>query len=100
MAKKFNFTKADIDSLPIPEHGKRDTYQDTKASGLQLRVSHTGVKTFSVFKRIKCGEPERITLGRYPDMTIDQARRKTMEINLSISDGNNPAEVKRNAKAG
>lgn len=99
MAKKFNFTKADIDSLPIPEPGIRDAYQDTKANGLQLRVSHTGVKTFSVFKRIKCGEPERITLGRYPDMTIDQARRKTMEINLSISDGNNPAEVKRGAKA-
>lgn len=99
MDKKFNFTKADIDSLPIPEHGKRDTYQDTKANGLQLRVSHTGVKTFSVFRRIKCGEPERITLGRYPDMTIDQARRKTMEINLAISDGNNPAEVKRSAKA-
>lgn len=99
MAKKFNFTKADIDSLPIPAPGKRDTYQDTKANGLQLRVSHTGVKTFSVFKRIKCGEPERITLGRYPGMSIDQARRKTMEINLSISEGNNPAEVKRSAKA-
>lgn len=99
MAKKFNFTKADIDSLPIPDTGKRDTYQDTKANGLQLRVSHTGIKTFSVFKRIKCGDPERITLGRYPDMTIDQARRRTMEINLAISEGRNPAEVKRGEKS-
>ena len=31
-------------------------------------------------------------------MTIDQARRKTMEINLAISEGSNPAEVKRAAR--
>ena len=72
MSNKFNFTKAEIDSLSIPDAGKRDTYHDTKTKGLQLRVTHTGVKTFSVFKRTKCGKPERITLGRYPDMTIDE----------------------------
>ena len=99
MAEKFNFTKAEIDSLPLPMNGKRDTYQDTKVSGLHLRISSTGIKTFSVFKRIKGGNPERITLGRYPDMTIDQARRKTMEINLVIADGRNPAEAKRKLKS-
>lgn len=99
MAEKFNFTKAEIDSLPLPASGKRDTYQDTKVSGLHLRISSTGIKTFSVFKRIKGGNPERITLGRYPDMTIDQARRKTMEINLVIADGRNPAEAKRKLKS-
>ncbi|MCP5244815.1 MAG: tyrosine-type recombinase/integrase [Burkholderiales bacterium] len=99
MAKKFNFTKAEIDTLPLPQKGKRNTYQDTKVNGLHLRISSTGIKTFSVFKRIKNGNPERITLGRYPDMTIDQARRKTMEINLAISDGKNPAEAKRKLKS-
>lgn len=99
MAQKFNFTKAEIDALPLPPKGKRDTYQDTKVSGLHLRISSTGIKTFSVFKRIKGGNPERITLGRYPDMTIDQARRKTMEINLVIADGRNPAEAKRKLKS-
>ena len=99
MGKKFNFTKAEIDSLALPESGKRDTYQDTKVSGLHLRVSSTGIKTFSVFKRIKGGNPERVTLGRYPNMTIDQARRKAMEINLAISEGANPAEVKRGLRA-
>jgi len=99
MAKKFNFTKAEIDSLPLPEKGKRDAYQDTKVNGLHLRISSTGIKTFSVFKRIKGGNPERVTLGRYPDMTIDQARRKTMEISLAISEGQNPAEVKRGLKS-
>ena len=36
-----------------------------KTPGLQLRVSATGVKTFSVYRRLKAGEPERVTLGRF-----------------------------------
>ena len=99
MTRRINFTKSEIDGLPIPVHGKRDDYQDTKAAGLYLRVSHTRVKTFSVLKRIKRGQLERVTLGRYPEMTIDQARRKTMKINLAISEGSNPAEVKRVARS-
>ncbi|SFL02935.1 Site-specific recombinase XerD [Nitrosomonas aestuarii] len=99
MQRKFNFTKVEIDSLPLPDKGKRNTYQDSRTNGLSLRVSSTGVKTFCVFKRIKGGSPERVTLGRYPDMTIDQARRKTMEISLAISEGKNPAESKRKLKS-
>lgn len=97
MNNKIKFTKENIDTLPTPEPGKRDIYHDTKTSGLQLRV--TGVKTFFVNRRIKGGDPERITLGRYPDMTIEQARRKTMEILHDIAEGKNPAEVKRGKKA-
>lgn len=97
MNNKIKFTKENIDALPSPEPGKRDIYHDTKSSGLQLRV--TGVKTFFVNRRIKGGDPERITLGRYPDMTIEQARRKTMEILHDIAEGKNPAEVKRGKKA-
>jgi integrase len=99
MENKINFTKAIIDALPIPELGKRDTYHDAKTTGLQLRITSTGIKSFSVYRRIKGGNPERITLGRYPDMTIEQARRKATEINLDIAEGKNPAEVKRGHKA-
>lgn len=98
MAQRINFTKSNLDALQIPISGKRDTYHDTKGSGLQLRVTSAGVKTFSVYRRIKCGDPERITLGRYPDMTIEQARREANRISLDISDGKNPAEVKRGHK--
>ncbi len=97
MINKINFTKAIIDTLPEPEPKKRDIYHDTKTPGLQLRV--TGVKTFFVNRRIKSGDPERITLGRYPEMTIEQARRKTMEVLHDIAEGKNPAEIKRGEKA-
>lgn len=96
---KFNFTKATIDSLPTPEAGKRAEYYDTKVSGLRLRVTSSGVKTFSMRKRVKHGEPERVTLGRYPEMTIEQARRKAAEIATLILEGKNPADLKRQHKA-
>lgn len=96
MNNKINFTKNIIDSLPNPEAGKRDIYHDAKTPGLQLRV--TSVKTFFINRRIKGGNPERITLGRYPDMTIEQARRQTKEIIHDIAEGKNPAEIKRGKK--
>ncbi|AEJ03093.1 integrase family protein [Nitrosomonas sp. Is79A3] len=96
MENKVNFTKAIIDSLPMPESGKRNIYHDTKISGLQLRV--TSVKTFFINRRIKGGDPQRITLGRYPDMTIEQARRKTLELVHDIAEGKNPADMVREAR--
>jgi len=96
MENKINFTKAIIDALPMPESGKRNIYHDTKISGLQLRV--TSVKTFFINRRIKGGDPQRITLGRYPDMTIEQARRKTLELVHDIAEGKNPADMLREAR--
>lgn len=98
MDNKINFTKANIEALDLPGAGQRVTYHDTKTAGLQLRVTPSGVKTFSVFRRIKGGQPERVTLGRYPDLTIEQARRKAAEINSAIAEGKNPADAARAAK--
>lgn len=99
MATKINFTKAAIDALPIPPAGKRDSYLDSKTAGLQIRITSSGIATFSIFRRIKGGGPERITLGRFPEITIEQARRKAAEINSDIARGLNPGEVKRGRRA-
>lgn len=98
MAKKIIFNKSNIEALPIPEADKRDTYLDAKISSLQIRVTPSGTKTFSVFRRIKNGKPERVTLGRYPDMTIEQARKMAAEINLQMITGKSPAEIVRESK--
>jgi integrase len=95
MTTKLNFTKAALDALTLPVLGQRSTFYDTKSQGLQIRVASSGIKTFSVFRRIKGGQPERITLGRYPALTIEQARRKTAEVNALIENGSNPADLKR-----
>jgi integrase len=95
MADKLNFTKAAIDALPLPETGKRAEYCDTKQAGLRLRVTSTGVKAFCVLKRIRGAGMERVTLARYPEITIEQARKKTAELLGKIAEGNNPAEARR-----
>ena len=92
---RFAFSKKLLLALPTPEAGKRVTYHDTKTPGLQLRVSSTGVKTFCVFRRLKAGEPERVTLGRFPTMTVEQAQKLAADVNAEINSGSNPAEAKR-----
>lgn len=91
----ISFSKERLAALPLPETSKRATYHDTKIQGLQLRVSPTGIKTFSVYRRMKGGQPERVTLGRFPAMTVEQARRQAAAINAEIEAGANPAAVRR-----
>ena len=95
--KKLNFTKDKLDNLPTTKG--RDTYYDAKTPGLQLRHTQTGNKSFSVYKRIKGGQPVRVTLGKYPQLSIEQARLEAAKVNLSIETRENPAEVRRAHKA-
>lgn len=92
---KINFTKATIDSLPLPEPGKRAMHNDTKQAGLVLRVTSSGVKTFYAYKRVKGGSPEMISIGRYPEITIEVARKKAAEIVLELAQGNSVAQSKK-----
>lgn len=90
---KFNFTKAAIEGLQIPDKGWAYHY-DLKVQGLGIGIGKTGKKTFILYRKIN-GAPERLTLGRYPDLTVEQARGKASEINAAIANGSNPADAKR-----
>lgn len=82
----------------MPGAGQRATYHDIKTPGLQLRVTATGTKTYSIYRRIKAGQPERITLGKFPSMTVEQARKSAASLNSEIESGASPAAVKRTLK--
>jgi integrase len=94
----INFTKKALESLPLPAPGKRATYRDTKTPGLQVRITSSGVKAFVVFRKVQ-GTPERVTLGRFPAMTVEQARRAAADVNTQIARGESPASKKRAARA-
>ncbi|MFM0063032.1 tyrosine-type recombinase/integrase [Paraburkholderia aspalathi] len=100
MAQTINFTKESVGALPTP--ATRAEYADGggrgSVNGLLLRVTPTGIKSFCVLKRIKGGKLERFTLGRFPDLTIEQARRKATDILSTVAAGDNPAEVRRAIK--
>ena len=96
-SSRFSFTKEKIADLPSPAKG-RFTYHDQKMRGLQLRVSSTGVKSFSVFRRVKGGEAGRVTLGKFPAMTVEQARKEASKIIAEFENGANPAAAKRTVR--
>lgn len=97
MTTTLNFTKDALSKLEPTE--KREDYQDEKTKGLVLRVSPSGVKSFSFYRRVRGGSPVRITLGRFPEMTIDAARRLAAKHNAAFEEGVNPALAKQAAKA-
>jgi len=90
--KTFNFTKTEILKLPRPSKGMA-TYKDTKEKGLSLYITATGTITFFIRKRIN-GQDQRITLGSFPELTVDNARKKALKAKASIADGNNPNHEK------
>ena len=96
-SNKFNFTKRTLEALPCPAAGKRALYYDSRILGLELRITSSGTMSFTLYRRIE-GRPERITLGRFPQMTIDQARTEVSKLNGKISAGKNPAEDKRSVR--
>jgi integrase len=90
---KHNFTKIFIESLEMPEAGKRAYYKDAKVNGLEIMVTSSGHKSFKVTKK-KDGKFIRVTLGGYPDLSIENARKKALEVNTQLAQGVNPNEEK------
>jgi integrase len=94
----FSFTKPSLEALPTPVRGERAVYHDAhkNSGGLQLRVTATA-KTFFVQKRVN-GMPERVTLGRFPDMSIEMARKEAARMSALIAEGVNPNQDARALK--
>jgi integrase len=97
-ATEVSFTKAALNNLAIPPPGKRLEVHDIKTPGLMIRVTNAGTKTFTIYKRVK-GKPQRIKLGCYPDMTIEQARRQAQKVLSRVAEGIDPVIERRAQRA-
>ena len=95
---RINFTKQHINNINPPklQENKRvasDTYHDKNHKGLILLVSNGGAKTFYLYTKVQ-GKPERIKIGRFPDITIEQARKLAHKHKGEIVQGINPNKKK------
>jgi integrase len=72
----MHITDLSIKRLVAPEKG-RGTYSDDALPGFGIRVSSTGVKSFVL---LVGRNRKRVTLGRYPTVTLSEARAKAREI--------------------
>lgn len=95
MERKFAFTKERLSAIPPAEKGRREIFYDEKCPSLQIRVTSRGVKTFSYYRRPKGRPPTRISLGRFPGLTIEQARDKVTALAAEIVNGGDRAALKR-----
>ena len=94
----INFTKKTLDALALPARGKRLYLYDTKVRGLELMVTDHGSKSFKVYRKCN-GKPVRVTLGKYPEMTIDNARTEAQRVITEMLGGKNPNEEKKKLRA-
>lgn len=74
MPERVNFTKKLIADQPPAPPGKRVYLHDSRVVGLLVQITATGHKSFQVLRR-KNTRYHRVTLGKFPDMTVEQARR-------------------------
>ena len=94
----LNFTKKSLDALRLPPQGKRLYVYDTKVRGLELMTTAAGAKSFKVYRKFQ-NRPIRITLGKYPEMTIEQARNEAQRVIAEMIKGKNPNEEKKKLRA-
>ena len=77
----MRLTDLSIKRLRVPVNG-RVTYTDDTLPGFSVRVTASGVKTFTLmYGRNR----KRITIGRYPAITLAEARAKARELGVSVS---------------
>ena len=74
---------------------------DSKAKGLNLRVTPTGVKAWSVmFTSPKDGKRARLSLGTYPATPLARARTLAIEARGHVEFGVDPRDLGKPATAG
>jgi hypothetical protein len=80
----MKLTKLEVERLPIPSsqgQGKtiQKRYYDAALKGFGLRVTSGGTKAFFIEKLIN-RKLHRITLGRYPELTVEMARKEAQKV--------------------
>ena len=78
MPEKIAFTRARLAALQPPSVGRKYIY-DSKTAGLALCISAAGGKVFYLY-RWSAGKPVRIKLGKFADLSVDDARDAAKEL--------------------
>ena len=77
-----------------PAANKRLTIRDHAIRGLELRITERGVKTWSVHRRIG-GKQIRFTIGEYPGVTLEAARKAAQVVLSKIALDGDPVQERR-----
>lgn len=95
----MRITKSFVDKVELPTaskagKGTQSFFRDSAIPGFGLRVTSGGAKSFIVEKRIG-GIVRRITLGRYGNLTVEQAKKEAMLLLGKVVTGGDPIAEKK-----
>ncbi len=98
----MRLTKSTVDKLPIPPfkaqgQTNQKRYYDDTLKGFGLRITSGGTKAFFVEKGIQ-GKLRRITLGHYPALTVEMARKEAQKVLGKIATGIDPISEKEESR--
>jgi integrase len=86
--QSVNLTKTVVDKTPLPASGQL-FLRDPNLKGFGVRIMASGIRSFIVEKRIN-GKVRRVTLGRYGELTCEQARKEAVKLLGQLAMGHNP----------
>lgn len=89
--KAMNLTNTAVRDLVAPAKG-REEVRDNEVNGLMVRVTSNGAKSWCVFRRVKNGQPVRVTIGACDAITSTVARQKAKAIIADLALGNAPVK--------
>ncbi|TRY15610.1 tyrosine-type recombinase/integrase [Shewanella hanedai] len=99
MSVNIPFTKRSFEQLekPLKRYRIHDYGQKSSVKGLILDVLPSGKQIFR-FRRKHLGKDVTVSLGYFPNITIENARKLALKHASDLSQGQNPNEVKREKK--
>ncbi|WP_430436953.1 tyrosine-type recombinase/integrase [Oceanibaculum nanhaiense] len=91
-------TKSMIDAA---EAGSGDRFLwDSTLPGFGIRIKSSGVKSFLIQYRNRQGRSRRVTLGRYGQLTLEEARREARTQLSSVAQGRDPRQERADDLSG
>ena len=94
---QYELTDARLRALRPPEKGRIEL-GDARQRNLVLRLSADGAYSWSVAARTKAGARTRMTVGRWPEVGIAEARKRARAILAEIDSGGDPQAERRAAQ--
>ena len=95
---KIRFTEQVLEKL-APTN-KRTRYLDSLLPGLVLEITQAGKKSFRIYKKIPGrSNPISVTLGSFPSISLEAARKLARKAMSDIAEGINPNDTKRQFRA-
>ena len=85
-----NFSPNRLSNLRPPAKGRKYVY-DEKTKKLRIQITNKGTKTYQYYSWVKGRGPTTITIGRFLDISIYDARKKAKHIDheIQLSSWNN-----------